>query len=472
MRSLLALVLLMLADAVAAERPNFLVVLADDSTWSHYGFTGNPDVKTPNLDRLAAEGMQLTGMFTPATTCSPSRHALYTGLYSMRSGAYPNHTRVHDGVRSVFGHLKDAGYRVALQAKSHVGPAASFPYEHIKGQDDFDASRAFITRDADQPWLLVFASHDPHSPWSRGPEGLHDPAKLTVPPYLHDNAATREALAKYYGEINKLDWQTGQLTQMLKQTKQARNTLVIFLSEQGSSLPYGGKWSVYDTGIRVATIVRWPGRVKAGSRSDALVQYVDVPPTLLDAAGIDPATIDAGRPDANGRTGMDGRSFLDVLEGRADSLRDHVFCQHTTVGINGFKEPYPMRAVRDHRYKYIRNLAPENTYWIAGIHGNAVFRTWQEDAKSDPALAERVAFMFRRPAEELYDLESDEFEMDNLADDPALASVKARLAKELDAWMAQQGDLGMETELAARSRQGGRAGGRKGKKAAGKNLKK
>jgi uncharacterized sulfatase len=448
------LCLILAANLSAAERPNFLLIIADDLCWRDLGFTGNREVRTPNLDRLRSEGMYLTNMFSPATTCSPSRHALYTGLYCVRAGAYPNHTRAYDGTKSLFTHLKEAGYRVALQNKTHVGPPATFPYEHIAGADDLTKTKAFITRDQAQPWLLVFASNDPHGPWTRGPRDLYDPARLTVPPYLHDNAVTRKQLAAYYAEITKLDEQVGALMGLLDETRQAQDTLVMFVSEQGSSFPYGGKWSVYDNGIRAATLVRWPGRVKPGSSSDALVQYVDVPPAFLAAAGIDPVKIDTGCPDTSGNRGFDGSSFLDVLLGRSNRLRDYVFAQHTTVGIIGYQEPYPMRAVRDARYKLIRNLAPQNIYSIGGIHKGEPITSWQADAKSDPKLAARVDWLFHRPAEELYDLESDPCEMKNLADDPTFAEIKARLGKELDAWMTQQGDKGMETELKATTRQG------------------
>ncbi|MCU0913495.1 MAG: sulfatase [Planctomycetes bacterium] len=441
------------AEAPAA-RPNILLIVADDLCWRDLGFTGNREVYTPNIDRLRSQGMYLRGMFTPATTCSPSRHALYTGLYCVRAGAYPNHTRAYDGTKSMFTHLRECGYRVALQNKTHVGPPATFPYEHIAGADDLTKTKAFLTRDKTQPWLLVFASNDPHGPWTRGPQDRYDPARLTVPAYLHDNAVTRKQLAAYYAEIVQLDEQVGALLGLLDETRQAGNTLVMFVSEQGSSFPYGGKWSVYDNGIRVATVVRWPGKVKPGSSSEALVQYVDVPPTFLAAAGSDPRTIDTGCPDARGARGFDGRSFLDVLLGKSDRHRDYVFSQHTTVGIIGYEQPYPMRAVRDGRYKLIRNLAPQNTYSIGGIHKGEPITSWQADAARDPKLAARVEWLFHRPAEELYDLESDPYEMKNRADDPQLAEVRTRLGRQLDAWMAQQGDRGMETELQATSRQG------------------
>lgn len=440
--------------AHADARPNFLLMIADDLTWSDLGYEGHREVQTPHLDKLCGESIHLRGMFTPATTCSPSRHALYTGLYPVRSGAFPNHTRLYDGTKSLFTLLKQAGYRVALQNKSHVGPPASFPYEHIPGADDLTPTAAFLRRNPDQPWLLAYCSNDPHGPWTRGPRQSYDPARLTVPPYLHDNPTTRQLLAQYYAEITQLDTQVGNLLKLLDEVGQADRTLVMFLSEQGSSFPFGGKWSVYDTGIRVSALVRWPGQVQPGSASDALVQYVDVAPTLLAAAGLDPSTVDVGCPDADGKTGFDGRSFLDVLTGKTDTLRQYVFAQHTTVGIIGFEQPYPMRAVRDARYKLIANLAPQNTYTIGGIHRGQPIESWQEDARSDPELAARVQWLFQRPAEELYDLQTDPYERKNLADDPQHATIKARLRAELDAWMAQQGDRGMATELIARTRQG------------------
>ena len=443
----------LLGSTVAAEpRPNFMIIIADDLCWRDLGYEGSPDVKTPNLDQLRAESMHLRGMFNPATSCSPTRHALYTGLYPIRSGAYPNHTRVYDGTKSLFTHLKDAGYRVALQNKSHVGPAASFPYEHIDGADDLSETTSFVTRDPAQPWFIVFASNDPHSPWTRGPS--YDPTKITVPPYLHDNTITREALATYFGEISRLDEQVGVLMKMLDDTKQSQNTIVLFVSEQGSSFPYGGKWSVYDNGIHSSAILRWPGKVKPGTTSTALMQYVDVPPTFLAAAGIDPTKIDVGCPDANGATGFDGRSFLPVLLGESTSLRDHIFAQHTTVGTNGAIGPYPIRAVRDTRYKLIRNLTPELTYTIGGLHKGQPIESWQADAKNDPKLAARVTHLFNRPAEELYDLQFDPFETKNLASDPAMTQIKARLQQQLDAWMTQQKDQGLETENLANTRQG------------------
>ncbi len=441
------------ADRPAAKKPNILLIVADDLCWRDLGFTGNKEVKTPNLDKLRRQSMYLSHMFTPAPTCSPCRHALYTGLHGVRSGAYPNHTRAYDGTKSVFTHLKAAGYRVALHGKNHVGPTASFPFEILAemNDDDFGKSKTWLLRDKTKPWMLVFGSNDPHGPWDRGPKGLHDPAKIKVPLYLHDNADTRQYLADYYGEINKLDWQVGELLKILDELGEAENTIVMFVSEQGFSF-LGGKWNLYDNGIRVAGLVRWPGVVQPGSTSDALMQYTDVAPTFLAAAGIDPTKIDTGCPDAKGYRGFDGKSFLDVLTGKAKHHSDYVFAQQTTVGINNYKQPYPIRAAHDARYSYIRNLAPQNSFEIGGFQ--KMLKSWGKDAKNDPKLAARLKSFTNRPAEELYDLKMDEYQTKNLASDPAFAEIKARLSKELDAWMAQQGDKGMGTEMVAHLRLG------------------
>ena len=142
------------------------------------------------------------------------------------------------------------------------------------------------------------------------------------------------------------------------------------------------------------------------------------------------------------------------MNGEEEQFREYVFSQHTTVGINGYREPYPMRAVRDQRYKLIRNLASENTYYIGGIHRGEPLASWQADAENDLDLAARVDWLFHRPAVEFYDVDADPYEMHNLADDPDYADIMARLGEQLDAWMTQQGDEGLETELKAHSRQG------------------
>ncbi len=443
--------------ACPADRPNILLILADDMTYRDCGAFGSTTVKTPNIDRLASEGLRFDRMFTSTAMCSPTRQQLYTGLWPVRNGAYPNHSCVHDGTKSWVHAFNELGYRCGLAGKNHCKPRESFPWQPIGSEKAWDLEdiREFISSAGDTPYFLVAAHRDPHTPWIHGDTSAYPPDRIPVPPYLVDTAATREALSHYYAEITYLDDQMGELLQLVDDSGQRENTLVIFTSEQGSSFPFGGKWTCYENGLHTAFIVRWPPRVQAGSTSQALCQYVDVLPTLLDAVGVDPATIDTGRPGAtDGGRGFDGQSFLSVLTGQNEHHREYVFGVHTTRGISHGTD-YPIRSVRDERFKYIRNLLHQNTF-SNNVTDNAGERP--EDGMFDSWLAAgdeqaaRANFYEHRPAEELYDLESDPYELHNLAGEPKLADVQSNLRRELDAWMTRQGDEGIGTERRAYER--------------------
>lgn len=444
----------------ASEKPNVMIVIGDDMTWRDCGPYGSKEVKTPHMDRLAAEGMRFDRMFTATAMCAPTRQQLYTGMFPVRNGAYPNHSGVYDGVRSVAHYLKALGYRVGLIGKTHFKPPASYPFEILskdkKAASDTKTIAEFVNRDKSQPYCLIVCSNEPHGPWNMGDPDAYDPDKLTVPPYLVDTPVTRANLAKYYMEISFLDGQLGGCMKVVDESGAKDNTIVIFTSEQGSSFPFGGKWTCYETGLKTSFIARWPRRVKAGSATRAMAQYVDVVPTLIEAAGGDPTAIDTGCPDANGNKGFDGRSFLAVLEGKTDKHRDYVYGAHTTRGIINGSECYPVRSVRSATHKYIANLNHEATFTnaVTRINPTSILGSWIEAGKTDKAAAERARLYQHRPAVELYDLTKDPWELNNVADDPEYSEIKASLKKELEAWMAQQGDKGNETEMKAEERQG------------------
>ena len=446
----------------AAERPNILLVIGDDMTWSDCEPYGSPDVKTPNMARLAAEGVCFDAMFTGTAMCAPTRQQLYSGLHPVRSGAYPNHCWSYDGVRSLPHHLGALGYRVGLTGKRHFGPDECYPFETVGELNDepapggFGAVAEFVNRDAGQPYCLVVASHQPHVAWDQGDPSAYPPDKLTVPPYLIDCPYTRECLSRYYAEITYLDAQLGAALDVVEQSGRGENTMVIFTSEQGQQFPFG-KWTCYDTGLRTAFIARWPGKVKPGSRLSAMTQYVDVVPTLVEAAGGAPDRIDTGCPDANGKTGFDGRSFLAALLGQTDTHADCVFGVQTTRGIINGSDCYPIRSARSRRYKYIRNLSPEADFSsvLSDPKRDGHALQWWKWAREHREVMDRVRFFSRRPAEELYDLEADPYELTNIAGQPAVAAAQADLRERLDAWMAQQGDYGIGTEIKALERQAG-----------------
>jgi len=427
------------AARTETRKPNILLIIADDQAWHDSGCYGNEQVQTPNIDRLATQGMRFARSFTATAMCSPTRQQLYTGIFPVRNGAYPNHSRVKPGTRGIVHHLGALGYRCGLSGKWHIGPRESFPFESVKG--DRKSLGEFVTRDKKQPFLLVYASHNPHCAWTAGPRDAYDPQTIRVPPYLVDTPETRRALCRYYAEVTALDAEVGRCMKLLEENDLADNTMFVYTSEQGAQFPFH-KWTCYDLGLRTALIVRWPGRVAPGSVSNAMVQYVDFVPTCIEAAG--------GRP----VEGLDGRSFLPVLLGRADRHHDAVFGVHTTRGIIAGTPCYPIRSIRTETHKLILNLNHKEAFHNVLIAGDRerYWGSWVEKAKTDEFAAERVNKYQHRPAEELYDVVKDPYEMNNLAGDPRYRPLIDELRKRLDAWMRQQGDRGIETEKKSRKR--------------------
>ncbi len=417
------------------DKPNIVLFLADDQSIDDVGCYGNNAVRTPNIDRLAEEGLRFKLAFTPTSMCSPSRSALYTGLYPHRNGCHPNHSSIKPGVKTLPHYLKPLGYRVALAGKTHIKPREQFPFEYMGLKDE--RIEKFMTLARDKPFCLVVASHEPHGPHK---QGGYKPGQIPVPPYKVDTPQTRQQLANYYTDIDLLDKEVGGVLGLLKKHNLEQNTLFVYASDHGYNI--FAKWSCYDAGLHVPFIVRWPGRVKAGTITDAMVSFVDVLPTFIEAAG--------GKSPGD----IDGRSFLPVLLGRKKKHHDVVFGAHTTRGIISGRA-YPIRSVRTRTHQYIRNLNPEGMFQCVSTHGrnykeinDGVWGSWKEKARTDTFAAERVRMYQHRPAEELYDLTKDPHELKNIATDPAQQKLLASLRKKLDAWMKQQGDSGMEAEMA------------------------
>ena len=426
----LMLLVVMAGRQCNAKQPNIVLVIADDQSWFDAGCYGNPVVKTPNIDRLAREGMRFDRAFTATAMCAPTRQQLYTGLFPVRSGAFPNHSKVKPGTKSLVHYFQDAGYSVGLCGKKHFGPPESFPFETVQ----IKQLQQFI--DQSSPFLLVYASNSPHLPWDDGDPSAYNPASFVLPPHLHDNAETRTALRKYYAEITDFDRELGELDGLVKSAGKKDDTIFIYTSEQGAQFPFG-KWTCYEVGLHVGLVMRWPAGIKAGATSSAMVQYVDILPTLLDLCKIE-------QPE-----GLDGTSFVDVVHGETDVHNSYVFGVHTTRGIILGSESYPVRSVRSERYKLIRNLNHELEFrnvLIAG-DGSSYWSSWVRDAEHDDNAADLVGRYLKRPAIEFYDLERDPFELNNLAENPKYRKNIRKMDGVLKSWMKQQGDLGHETEM-------------------------
>ena len=440
-------------------KPNIVFIIADDCTFRDIGCYGG-QAHTPNIDRLATEGMRFTRCFQAAPMCSPTRHNIYTGIYPVKSGAYPNHTFVPAGTKSVVQYLGDLEYRVAQSGKTHVSPNSVFSWEQL-GKDknpDFEKVDDFIAQCTQNksPFCLLLCSNEPHTPWDKGDPSKYPAEQIKLPPYFVDTPETRDGMSRYLAEITYYDGQVGQASELLDKHNVAENTLLVVVSEQGSSMPFA-KWTCYDNGLQSACIARWPGKIRAGSVNPAMIEYVDFLPTFIEAAG--------GKPVAT----LDGKSLLSVFAG-AKTHKTHVFGEMTTRGINNGSDHFGIRSVRSEQFKYIWNFTPDAEFVNACVK-SPEFQSWIALAQSGDARAASLVQRYtHRPAVELYDVENDPLELNNLAELDGYEDVKKQLRGELDHWMRACGDKGQHTEMEALEHMG-RARNKKldGKKRKGKS---
>lgn len=424
------------ADDAAPSRPNIVVFITDDQGQPECAPFGSRDFPTPNMQRLADAGLAFTRAYVASPTCAPSRGALLTGLMPARNGAEPNHSRPRSALKKWPAWFKELGYKVVAFGKvAHYGQAADYGFDQfaydgfhedvcVQAAVDFLQKRSADDR---QPLCLMVGTNWPHVPWPEASDGL-DPARLSLPAGSIDTPLTRQWRARFGAAVGKADDDLGRIYDTARSVL-GDQTLFLFSSDNGTQWPFA-KWNCYEAGIRVPLIVAWPGVVKPGTRTDAMVSWVDILPTLVEAAG------------GSAPGGLDGRSFLPVLKSRSADHRDRIFATHSGDGRWNI---YPIRSVRDDRWKFIRNLHPEYAFTthidLPGVLGQRTFfSTWEAAAGKDDKAAAIVRRYHARPAEELYDLHNDPDEQHNLAGDPACADQLKRLRDELDAWMREQGD--------------------------------
>lgn len=418
---------------------NMVIFIADDLARNELGCYGGQNVKTPNIDRFAAEGVKFTGMVSSTTMCSPTRASIYTGLYPVSNGVYKNHGATKPEVKSVVHYLEDLGYRVGLTGKTHFKPKSVYPFEIVDGFEpncvrttaDYTTEGIveFMGRQGDEPFCLFVCSTHPHAPWTVGDPSKFDPDKLILPPHMVDNAETRSAFTRYLAEIEALDQEFGDVLKSLNGLGKEDETLVMFCGEQGPQFP-GGKWTGWDYGQKSGFIVRTPEGYSKGQATDAIVQYEDVLPTLISYAG--------GKVPA----GLDGESFLSVLEGKKTKHRKWAYGMHNNVPEG---TPYPIRTIRNDEYKLILNLLPEASYYEKHLMGKGrenYWQSWVRDAKVDKEAKYWVDRYLTRPEVELYNTVEDPWELNNLANEKKMQPIIRKMKKELFAWMKEEGDPG------------------------------
>lgn len=428
-----------------SEKPNILIIMADDLDSHQLSCYGGENIQTTHIDGLAKEGLKFNNMIASEAMCVPTRASLFTGLYPARHGAYQNHKPVKPNLKSVAHYLKDAGYRVGLTGKNHVTkPTSIFPFQIIPGFEEdcvashdeysLDSISKFVDNKAD-PFCLFVMSINPHIPWNVGDPTEFNANELKLPAHWVDTKQTREDFRNYLAEIRRLDNQVGDVMKMLKGKNLLENTIVIFLGEQGPQFP-GGKWTLYDNGQKSSMIIRWPKEIKGNSQTDAIVQYEDILPTLIEIAG-------GKKVDS-----LDGKSFYQVLHNHKKQHREFAFGIHNNIPEG---PAYPIRSVRDKKYKLILNLTPENDYYIKYVmklnDKNLAYTTWMEKAKTDKNAKFLTDRIYRHPAVELYDIQADPNELTNLAEEPKYKAKVSEMKSTLEEWMLQQGDTGISMDV-------------------------
>ena len=321
-------------SAPRTDRPNIVVIVADDLLSSELSCYGGKNIETPNIDRLAREGVRFTHNYASIAMSVPIRASMYTGLYPVRHGSYQNHKATFKGTKTVNEYMPEEGYRVGRTGKNHPITPAVYKFEKVPGFTvgctalkapyTVDGIREFMTRN-DDPFLLYVCSIHPHAPWTWGDPTEFDKDKLVMPENCVDNPRMREIFTHYLAEVRALDNEVGSVLEVLTETGKLDNTIVMFLGEQGPQFP-GGKWTCWYPGVNSALVARYPAKIAPGRVSHAIVQYEDLLPTFLDIAG--------GKP----RKELDGVSFKKALFGESDKARKYAYGIHNNIPEG---RPYP-----------------------------------------------------------------------------------------------------------------------------------
>ncbi|MCS6859405.1 MAG: sulfatase [Abditibacteriales bacterium] len=422
------------------SRPNILWLIAEDFG-PHLGCYGTKEVWTPNLDRLAAEGVRYTRCFTTAPVCSPSRSAFMTGMYQTTIGAHHHRShrdddyRLPEGVRVATDWMRDAGYftaniRTFPQGVGFNGTGKT-DWNFLYEGEPFDSDR-WEDLKAHQPFFAQVNFRETHRAFTSPRRA--DPAKVEIPPYYPDHPVTREDWAKYLDAASELDEKVGRVLRQLESDGLADNTIVFFFADNGQA-HVRGKQFCYDSGLHIPLLIRWaknfplPKHFQPGTVDHRLISTIDFLPTILDIAGMK-------KPPQ-----MQGEVFLGD---NAAPPRQYVFGARDRCDETVFR----FRTVRDARYRYIRNFTPDRPFLQPNAYKERSYPVWnllkQLDAEGKLTPAQKFLTAPTMPAEELYDLENDPHEVHNLvsSSDPEHQAALRRLRAVLEKWIEETNDQG------------------------------
>jgi arylsulfatase A-like enzyme len=426
----------------AKEKPNIVVFIADDAGMD-FGCYGNKEIKTPNIDQLAQQGLTFENAFLTASQCSPSRTSMLSGQYAHTVGTEDLHTGIDDTTKLLPSYLSENGYLTGIMLKGHIGNNGmkqfdwydqGFWPDYVQGKwfdKALDNFETFLNKTDGDPFFLWVGFVDPHRPYiedkvkaNRAPQ-VNDPKNIKVPPYLVDSDTTKIDLAHYYDEITRMDEQIGSMIELLERRNLRDNTIIIFLSDNGMPFP-GAKGTCYDSGVQTPLIFAWDKKIPADKRhKNGLISTIDLSPTILDLAGIE-------KPQQ-----MYGTSFRQILMDPTAKGRDFVFGERNWHGTDEH-----IRYVRTEDYKLILNS------YIYLPHGTpsdlSTSLSWYELQKKrrNGAITDEQERLFEvpRPRVELYDIQNDPYESENMAFFKNYNHLADSLLKVLDEWRVATND--------------------------------
>jgi N-sulfoglucosamine sulfohydrolase len=448
--------------ATAESRPNIVWLIGEDMG-PELGCYGDTNAVTPTMDRLAREGVRFTHCFTHAPVCAPSRSGLITGQYPTTIGTHHMRSRLLNPPPMFTESLKKAGYTICWPTKANYGKT-DFNFEVPK--DAFDVREDWTKQKPKEPFFGYFNDTDSHESKIRAtddvfnrlterlkPTDRHDPAKMVIPPYHPDAPEVRRDLAHYYDLVTAVDYKMGDVLAKLEEWGIASNTIVIMTGDHGRGLPRSKRW-VYDSGIHVPLVVRWPGTIKPGTVRDDLVSFIDFAPTCMKLAGVPSAANGSAGPIPGGMKKT--REAYPPLQGAIFLGAEKQERQYIFAARDRMDETYDrIRCVRDKQFKYIRNFEPQLPYAQRISYGEAMptMQAWRKGF-ADGTLneAQKIFFASTKPKEELYDCNADPHEIHNLAADPKLDKKLKELRAVMDQWLEQTHDMGAipEQELIKR----------------------
>jgi N-sulfoglucosamine sulfohydrolase len=437
-------------STIFGDTPNILFIVSEDNGPEMRCY-GTP-IDTPHLDRLAQQGTLFRNAYVPQAGCSQSRAAFLTGLYPHQNGQiglatwkYSMYSAKFDNVVKT---LKQVGYRTGLLGKLHINPKDAFPFD-FKAVSKSNFSRSNMveyTRQAkrfigasERPFYLQVNYPDAHRPFLNAVDNLPEKPltgkDVVSLPYMGiDHPELRQQTADYYNCMIRLDTHIGSLLKALKDSGKTDNTVVVYIGDHGADL-LRGKRTSYEGGVRIPMIIRWPG-AKNGQDRKELVSTLDLYPTFCEIAN-------TPVPKA-----LAGRSLRSILHGEFPEWRKYLF---TEYHVHSNHNPWPQRSVRDKRFKLIYNpLAGEVNPGYAFTFGKKFFKTPEAELLASTSETVRAAYrlMKRPPLYELYDLQEDPYEFNNLADEPSLAKTQGRLIAELKRWQKESGDAMKQRSIA------------------------